>query len=135
MADNERPLPSTDEAARWLAKADDDLVVAELIRQGAPQAAWAACFHAQQAAEKALKAVLVVQGIDFPRSHALDRLAALLPAHLRARFGEQVLETLTPWAIAGRYPEEVPSPDAATTAGVVAMAHEVVPAARASLNP
>jgi HEPN domain-containing protein len=135
VADDGHPLPSADEAARWLAKADEDLLVAELIRQGAPGAAWAACFHAQQAAEKALTAVLVVQGIDFPRSHALDRLAALLPADLRARFDVQALEALTPWAIAGRYPEAIPSPDAATTAAVVAMAREVVSVARASLDP
>jgi HEPN domain-containing protein len=135
VADHGPPLPSADEAARWLAKADDDLLVAELIRQGAPGAAWAACFHAQQAAEKALKAVLVVQGIDFPGSHALDRLAALLPAELRVRFDDQALEALTPWAIAGRYAEEIASPDAATTAGRVAMAREVVSVARASLDP
>lgn len=135
MTDHGHPLPSADEAARWLTKTDDDLLVAELIRRGAPGAAWAACFHAQQAAKKALKAVLVVQGIDFPRSHALDRLAALLPADLRVRFDAQALEALTPWAIAGRYPEETASPDAATTAGVVAMAREVVSVARASLDP
>lgn len=41
--------------AGWLAKADDDLRVARVILGGEIGVEWAACFHAQQAAEKALK--------------------------------------------------------------------------------
>ncbi len=108
--------------------------MAELVQQNAAGVAWAACFHAQQAAEKALKAVLVFQGIDFPRSHALDRLAALLPVHIRSRFDEEALATLTAWAIAGRYPEDIENPDARHTAEVVTMAHDVVLAARTLLS-
>ena len=33
-------------------------------------------YHAQQAVEKAIKAVLVLCGIDFPRTHDLDFLLA-----------------------------------------------------------
>ncbi|MCY4615587.1 MAG: HEPN domain-containing protein [Chloroflexi bacterium] len=38
-----------------------------------------ACFHSQQAAEKALKAALVLEGIEFPYVHDLTRLRNLLP--------------------------------------------------------
>jgi HEPN domain-containing protein len=31
-------------------------------------------FHAQQAAEKALKAILILEGVDFPFTHNLQRL-------------------------------------------------------------
>ena len=37
------------------------------------------CWLAQQAAEKAIKAVLVFLQIDFPRSHDLDALRNLAP--------------------------------------------------------
>ena len=36
------------------------------------------CFDAQQAAEKALKAVLIGRGIEFPYVHDLARLLSLL---------------------------------------------------------
>ena len=35
-------------------------------------------FHAQQAAEKLLKALLTLHGLDYPRSHDLSVLLALL---------------------------------------------------------
>jgi HEPN domain len=72
---------------------------------------WAVCFHAQQATEKALKAVLVLYGIDFPRSHALERLLALIPAEPASTFEVESVVELTPWAATGRYPEDIPNPD------------------------
>ncbi len=43
---------------------------------------WVCCFHAQQAAEKALKAVLVAQGAEPPFIHNLVALQALVPRDL-----------------------------------------------------
>lgn len=43
---------------------------------------WACCFHAQQAAEEALKAVLVAQRVEPPIIHNLVALQALMPRHL-----------------------------------------------------
>ena len=83
VADASPPLPSAAAAARWLAKAIEDLAVAELIQQSPSSVGWAVCFHSQQSAEKALKSVLVLFGVDFPRSHALGQLAALLPPEIR----------------------------------------------------
>jgi HEPN domain-containing protein len=108
-------LASVEEAHRWLAKADDDLIVATVIVAKEVGVNWAACFHAQQATEKALKALLVVYGIDFPRSHALERLLALLPASAAIEFDSDAVGELSPWAVAGRYPEDIPNPDSPTT--------------------
>ena len=36
------------------------------------------CFHAQQAAEKAIKAVMILRGIEFPYTHDLSRLLTML---------------------------------------------------------
>ena len=71
---------------------------------------WAVCFHAQQAAEKAVKAVLVHLGVDFPKSHRLDRLAGLLPGNANPGFDVSALTELAPWAVAGRYPENIENP-------------------------
>ena len=64
-----------------------------------------ACFDAQQAAEKAVKAVMVRRGIDFPYIHDLARLMDILESH-----GDVVpcevrrAGRLTQYATATRYP-------------------------------
>jgi len=85
------PEPSSNEAALWLVKAADDLAVAEVVQASPIGANWAACFHAQQAAEKALRALLVLLGIDFPRTHVLERIADLLPPELAASFDREAI--------------------------------------------
>lgn len=64
-------------AQQWLAYAQDDLSTAELVlRQEEPLCAIAA-FHAQQAAEKALKGFLVHCGVTFPYTHSISALREL----------------------------------------------------------
>ena len=96
MRDDAPAAASIDEARRWLAKAEDDLTVAAVVIANETTVNWAACFHAQQPAEKALKAVLVASGIDFPRSHSLEHLLALMPASAASRFDEDDLVELSP---------------------------------------
>jgi len=68
---------------RWLSKARTDLTVALVVlEQGPEMDPWVCCFHAQQAAEKALKAVLVAQGAEPPFIHNLVALQALMPRDL-----------------------------------------------------
>ncbi len=121
-------------AAGWLWKADDDLRVAQVILSGEIGVEWAACFHAQQAAEKALKGVLVHLGFDFPKSHSLDRLVALMPGDVAERFDLDALIELTPWAVAGRYPEDIANPTSAEAARVIELADDVVKSARSVLS-
>lgn len=90
-------------AARWLGLAEGDLLVARRIVTDDELPAWAAAFHAQQAAEKALKGVLAASGIAFERIHDLEALLARAPALARGRFDEGELALLTPWAVQGRY--------------------------------
>ncbi|MGK2886649.1 MAG: HEPN domain-containing protein [Rhodococcus sp. (in: high G+C Gram-positive bacteria)] len=101
------PDTSASTARSWIEKADDDLAIAKLVLNSDIGVEWAACFHAQQAAEKAVKAVLVHRGIDFPKSHRLDLLAGLLPASNDVGFDIDALTDLAPWAVAGRYPEDI----------------------------
>jgi HEPN domain-containing protein len=100
--------PELEEALLLLRKAQED---ADAVRKLVPDADIADSvvgFHAQQAAEKALKAVLVATGEDFPWTHDLrhlmDRLQAAgmpLPASLLE------VRVLMPWAVEFRYGETI----------------------------
>lgn len=63
------------------------------------------CFDAQQAAEKAIRAVLISKGRRFPKTHDLSELLELV-AVTGLGVPPPVLEAkrLTPYAVAGRYP-------------------------------
>ncbi len=90
----------------WLEKARRDLSIAMNNINSSEPFTDIICFHAQQAAEKYIKAYLVWQEIEFPKSHALEDLI-LLAAQKDAsflRFKEQLTE-LTPYAVEIRYPE------------------------------
>jgi HEPN domain-containing protein len=71
----DRPAPGTPQD--WLVRARGDLVLA---RQPLPQGAFYEdlCFHAQQAAEKALKAVYLHHGWPFRYTHDLEELVTNL---------------------------------------------------------
>lgn len=99
--------PVSREAAHdWLRYAEGNLARAK--QEKPEEAPWDyMCFDAQQAAEKAAKAVLVLRQIEFPRTHELGELLALA-----RQAGEQIPEDL--WEASGlsryathaRYPGE-----------------------------
>ncbi|MFH1200652.1 MAG: HEPN domain-containing protein [Candidatus Micrarchaeota archaeon] len=60
-------------AGEWLDEAQDDLKAAENLGKARLYAA--ACFHCQQAAEKALKALLISRKNQLAKSHSLRELA------------------------------------------------------------
>lgn len=64
-----------DEARAWLKKSADDLRGAAIDLAAEPPLIEDALFHAQQAAEKAMKAYLAAHGLVFRRTHDLDELA------------------------------------------------------------
>lgn len=61
----------------WVDKAEDDLLLAQQSLATAAPVYDGICFHAQQCAEKYLKAVLQEEGVRFARTHDLPTLAAL----------------------------------------------------------
>ncbi len=60
-----------EEAAIWLAEAEVDRATAASLVGKFPAPA---CFHAQQTAEKALKAIYLASGVDYPYFHAISEL-------------------------------------------------------------
>ena len=96
------------ETARWLRYAEEDLITAETLLGQPHVAPRHACWFAQQAAEKALKAVLVFLQIDFPRTHDLDTLHNLVPDGWQLKDARLDLASLTEWAVEARYPGDWP---------------------------
>lgn len=84
-----------------------------------------AAFHAQQAAEKLLKILLILAGAAVPKTHDLERLIRLtgVAARLPADSADQ-LAALTSWVTIGRYPE--PEDDIAPDAGEIAEARALL---------
>lgn len=95
------------QADRWLASAERDLVAARWLRQG--EFFNTACFNAQQAAEKALKAFLFANGERGARGHSciglLNRSVPLFPELERVRPACRVLDR---HYIPTRYPDALP---------------------------
>lgn len=71
----------------WIFRADEDLAVIDRLCEPDLSAySSSICFHAQQAVEKYLKALLVFKGTDFPKTHDVDYLLSecrkVVQAHL-----------------------------------------------------
>ena len=96
----------------WLKQAHNDLALAELAKDNGFMAQ--ACYHASQAAEKALKGALLELGIEPPHTHVLNELVQRLGnAGLDvATFDALPLRGLSRMAIQSRYPvDTTPSAD------------------------
>ena len=107
-------MPARNDALRglvrqWIAKAEEDLAVARQLLRENTLFASTVCFHAQQAAEKWLKAVLTQTQAPFPKTHdlaiLLDLLAAASPdvTHILTD-----AVTLSAYGVECRYPAELP---------------------------
>ena len=91
-------------AARWLRYARGDLDAASALLESSAGEPRHVAGLAQQAAEKAIKAVLVADQIVFPFTHDLEELHALVPRDWRLAAATVELKRLTPWAVRARYP-------------------------------
>lgn len=100
-----------DDSDAWLRKAaEDGAVILALIALESPPYSMV-CYHAQQAAEKTLKAFLVSKGLNPPRTHDLVRLLSLCQG---AGIGPSEItddcEFLLRFAASSRYPGEDADP-------------------------
>ena len=104
---------------QWMGKADEDLGVAHhLLTTDAPFPG-AVGFHAQQAAEKYLKAFLVWMQADFPKTHDIESLLRIVAKH-NPELAHSLRDTvaLTDYGVEVRYPGNLPelTPQQATAA-------------------
>ena len=92
-----------DLAQGWLQKADSDIAAASQVVAGeGPYDT--ACFHAQQAIEKSLKAVLAYKGEEIPRTHNLAYLASAVDNSVDSlELDPKKLGGITAYAVELRY--------------------------------
>ncbi len=108
----------------WLLKGDSDLTTAKCTA-GSEGPYDTACFHAQQAVEKYLKAVLAYHAVEIPRTHDVEELQLLCIEFItHADFRCLALEELTDYAVSVRYDFEF-WPDVKTAEEAIRMAETV----------
>jgi HEPN domain-containing protein len=89
----------------WVEKAENDLKNAAhtlLMNEDCPTDT--VCYHAQQCAEKYLKALLVANNIPFPKTHDLEELHAIVPRRYHPLLDGDEQSVLTDYATGARYP-------------------------------
>ncbi len=99
------PLEPIKLVKQWVEKAETDYKVCQfLLKMGDSLPFDAISFHAQQCAEKYLKARLVYLSINFPKTHDVGEIVKLFPpgSNIPLTIAEQ--EKLTDFAWMGRYP-------------------------------
>jgi HEPN domain-containing protein len=113
-------MPETDDiravVLQWIKKAENDLKNAvHTLKLGEDCPTDTVGFHAQQCVEKYLKGLLSFRGIDFPKTHNITELVALLPASTPVDLAPGDQELLTDYATVTRYPgdyDEIPLAEA-----------------------
>jgi HEPN domain-containing protein/predicted nucleotidyltransferase len=115
-----RETPAFESANVWMDYVEKDLLtINQLLASDDP--VWSSiCFHAQQAAEKAIKTVLIVNGLRPPRTHDLFELVELIRGTGYAlRDLRRECELLEPHAVDSRYPGDAPLPTREDTYAVI----------------
>jgi HEPN domain-containing protein len=106
-----------DLAKQLLRRAADDEAATQAMLPLEPVTDAIVGFHAQQAVEKSLKAVLAARNVEFPFNHDLRGLADLCEkAGVRLPGELEGVDRLTPYAAGLRYDEDQPSIVARETA-------------------
>jgi len=101
----------------WVEKAEGDFVSAQREFRARKLPNYdAACFFAQQCAEKYLKAYLQEQDLPFRKTHDLVRLLDLIPPSLGLSTLRSEMSILTAYATEFRYPGESASKETAREA-------------------
>jgi HEPN domain-containing protein len=103
MSDPSNPLD-------WANYAEQDWEAAKLLLKRTKPLTISVCFHAQQSAEKYLKALLIAKEVDFPKTHDLSSLNMLCnQAGVLTGFSPAKLAILADHAVASRYPGNEPT--------------------------
>jgi len=92
----------------WLLRAKANLTLAEKGGRLKGVAYEDLCFNAQQAAEKAIKAVCLARDLDFPKTHSLVHLMDILESDgVEIPKNVSDADILTQYAVQSRYPSIV----------------------------
>ena len=102
------------EIRAWVDRAEEDYAVAvSALRRKRPLTV-TSCFHAQQCAEKYMKAILLARNQPFPKTHDLHLLSTLCSqANVLVEVDIVRLDALSFYAVHARYPGAEPTEDQA----------------------
>lgn len=115
-------MSEADEALEWVEYAEEDLIMAKSALRRSKPLTISSCFHSQQCAEKYLKAILVSQNVEFPKTHDLLILNTLCTtAGIFTGFTKEDLGRLSGYAVHTRYPGNQPSLEEAKDSLEIAM--------------
>ena len=120
-------MPANSDADAWMAKAGNDLLCIRNNLASADVPTDAVCFHAQQAAEKAIKALIASRGLVPQRTHDLTTL--LNDAHANGwTVGplREPCEVVNPYSVTARYPGVQLDPTSTEARTCAAAGEEVV---------
>jgi HEPN domain-containing protein len=131
MSADERVL---DVVRGWVEKAENDLENASLVlRSGRKGPMDTVAFHAQQCAEKYLKALLSFRGIDFPKIHDVEQLLVHAEMSDEAVVSVEEQRLLTAYATVTRYPGDYEPVTVTEARRAVTLARRVRAAVRKEL--
>ncbi len=106
----------------WVEYAEEDLIMAKSALRRKKPLIIPSCFHSQQCAEKYLKAILVSQDVEFPKTHDLLILDTLcIGAGILTGFTREDLGRLSGYAVHTRYSGNQPTPEEAQDALEITM--------------
>ena len=125
------------ESKQWIDMADMDYGVAQhLYKTYYPKPCEIICYHCQQCAEKAIKAVIIAVGVtgDAPKVHDLSYLLNQIAGKIEIdeKYYDYA-DTLTPYGVSVRYPNEL-FLEERHAEKAVHMADEILKWAKAILN-
>ena len=110
-------MTEINELKSWIENAEEDFSAAKALLRLKKPLLSGACFHAQQSAEKYLKALLILNDIDIPKTHDLPTLNTMcIDAGILTGFDPQQLIDLTEYAVRKRYPGNQPTREEAQEA-------------------
>lgn len=103
-------MSESNEFEEWIEHAEDDYENAKIVIRRRKPSVYGSCFHAQQCAEKYMKALLVFKGRSFPMTHDLLIINNLLISEgIFIGLPEDDVDALSRFAVATRYPGAKPT--------------------------
>ena len=131
----ELPDDNYREARRWLRNVEDDLHAMRAVARDPESPGRMACFLAHLVTEKALKATLIDAGVPFKKTHDLVALHAMcIQVGRLPGVGVATLEVLDPWAVDGRYADDLVEADRQLADRLAGYAEQVVAEVRRELG-
>jgi HEPN domain-containing protein len=131
----ELPDDNYREARRWLGNVEDDLHAMRAVARDPESPGRMACFLAHLVTEKALKATLIDAGVPFKKTHDLVALHAMcIQVGRLPGVGVATLEVLDPWAVDGRYADDLAEADTELANRMASFAEQVVAEVRRELE-